>query len=134
MKAIGIDLGTTNSAAAVDANNAHVLPTRDGEQLTPSVVSLVRIRKSQETQIVVGRRAVNNAVSDPLNTIFSIKRLMGLVYGEQRLGSKYGSHGVADVKGRVSFQIAPPRPPRRKTRALRSCSATSRIPRLKSPP
>lgn len=110
MKAIGIDLGTTNSASAMGGKNPHVLPTRDGEQLTPSVVSLVRKRKSQETEIVIGRRAVNNARSDPLNTIFSIKRLMGLIYGEQRLGAKYGSHGVQDVKERVSFRIAPPPP------------------------
>ena len=107
MKAIGIDLGTTNSAAAVGGNDPHVLPTRDGEQLTPSAVSLVRKRKATNAEIVVGRRAVNNAVGDPLNTIFSIKRLMGLVYGEQRLGKGYGSRGVDDVKGRTSFRIAP---------------------------
>src|SRR5438067_2497078 len=82
MRAIGIDLGTTNSAAAVGGREVKVLPTRAGEQLTPSVVSFVKKRKSGDGEIVVGRQAVSNAARDPINTIFSVKRLMGRVYGE----------------------------------------------------
>lgn len=102
MRAIGIDLGTTNSAAAIAEPELKVLPTRAGEALTPSVASFVRKRKSQGGEIVVGRQAWNNAVRDPVNTIFSIKRLMGRVYGESK---------VAEVIRRATFQIAEAPPP-----------------------
>ncbi len=97
MKAIGIDLGTTNSAAAFAGREAKVLPNRAGEQLTPSVVSYLKKRKAQQGEIVVGRQAVNNAARDPENTVVSIKRLMGLVYGEPR---------VEEVRSRYSFRLA----------------------------
>ncbi len=98
MRAIGIDLGTTNSAAAIGGKEIKVLPTGDNEMLTPSVVSFVKKKRAQG-EIVVGRAAVNNALRDPENTVFSIKRLMGLVYGEER---------VEEVRRRASFKIADP--------------------------
>ncbi len=72
-KSIGIDLGTTNSLAAiVDGDgNPRILETGTGESFTPSVVSF-----SQGT-LLVGRQAWNNANKAPTDTIFSIKRLMG---------------------------------------------------------
>ncbi|MCP3961112.1 MAG: Hsp70 family protein [bacterium] len=97
MRAIGIDLGTTNSAAAIAEPELTVLPTRAGESLTPSVVSFVRKRKSQGGEIIAGRQAWNNAARDPVNTIFSIKRLMGRVFGESK---------VDEVIRRAAFQIA----------------------------
>ena len=62
-----------------------VLPTRAGEALTPSVVSFVRKLRSEEGEIVVGRQARSYAARSPEETIFSIKRLMGAVYGEKRV-------------------------------------------------
>lgn len=100
MRAIGIDLGTTNSVAAFGAE-AKVLPSLANETLTPSVVGYVRRRKSADGEIVAGRQALNNAVRDPANTIFSIKRLMGRVYGEPR---------VREVQDRFHYRLADPAP------------------------
>ena len=72
-KIIGIDLGTTNSAAAVMmGGEAVVIPSAEGERLVPSVVA---INKNGER--LVGRVARNQAIINPENTIFSIKRFMG---------------------------------------------------------
>lgn len=101
MKAIGIDLGTTNSLAAEGGKDPHVLPTRAGETLTPSVVSYVRKLKSAEAEIVVGRQARSYAARAPEETIFSIKRLMGAIYGEER---------VEEVRKRINYRIADPPP------------------------
>jgi molecular chaperone DnaK (HSP70) len=101
MKAIGIDLGTTNSCAAVfEGTHARVLPTRGGESLTPSVVGFVKRRQSHG-EVVAGRIALNNAVKDPKNTVFSIKRLMGRSYGEPK---------VDEVARHFQFSLAPPPP------------------------
>jgi len=101
MKAIGIDLGTTNSLAAVGGKDVKVLPTRAGEALTPSVVSFVRKLKSEEGEIVVGRQARSYAARSPEDTVFSIKRLMGAVYGEKR---------VEEVHKRINYRLADPPP------------------------
>ena len=72
-KIIGIDLGTTNSVVAVmSGGEPMVIPTAEGERLCPSVVA---VNKSGER--IVGRAARNQAVVNPENTIFSIKRFMG---------------------------------------------------------
>jgi len=72
-KIIGIDLGTTNSVAAVmSGGEPVVIPSAEGERLVPSVVAY---NKNHER--VVGRTARNQAVINPENTIFSIKRFMG---------------------------------------------------------
>jgi molecular chaperone DnaK (HSP70) len=102
MRAIGIDLGTTNSLAAIADKDIRVLPTRAGEQLTPSVVSFVKKRRAEEGEIVVGRQAVANAVRAPEETIFSIKRLMGAIYGEPR---------IEEVRQHISYRLADPPPP-----------------------
>lgn len=102
MRAIGIDLGTTNSLAAVATKEVRVLPNRSGEQLTPSVVSFVKRRQTEEGELVVGRQAVANAVRAPEDTIFSIKRLMGAVYGEAR---------VEEVRQHINYRLAEPPPP-----------------------
>ncbi|WP_275099501.1 Fe-S protein assembly chaperone HscA [Sedimenticola hydrogenitrophicus] len=77
--AVGIDLGTTNSlVAVVRSGKAVTLPDEDGEHLLPSVVRYL------ENGIEVGRRAREMAAQDPLNTIISVKRLIG--------------RGLADIK------------------------------------
>jgi molecular chaperone DnaK len=89
--AIGIDLGTTNSVAAIDDGKTHTLPTRMNERLTPSVVSFRAARQGRPGQILVGRAAVNNAANAADQTIFSIKRLMGLAIDDDLVvqASKY---------------------------------------------
>lgn len=72
-KIIGIDLGTTNSVAAVmQGGEPVVIPSSEGERLFPSVVA---VNKNHER--LVGRVARNQAVVNPENTVFSIKRFMG---------------------------------------------------------
>jgi molecular chaperone DnaK len=77
-KIIGIDLGTTNSVVAViEAGEPTVLENSEGSRLTPSVVS---VTKSGER--LVGQVARRQAITNPENTIYSIKRLMGRKYDD----------------------------------------------------
>jgi molecular chaperone DnaK len=77
-KIIGIDLGTTNSVAAVmQGGEPLVIPAAEGERLVPSVVA---VNKNHER--LVGRVARNQAITNPQNTIFSIKRFMGRKTGD----------------------------------------------------
>ncbi len=89
MKAIGIDLGTTNSVAAYcepGRRNVRVLSNSAGENLTPSVVSVKRARRGgEEAEILVGRAALNYGPSAPEDTILSIKRLMGRNYDDPQI-------------------------------------------------
>ncbi len=77
-KVIGIDLGTTNSAAAVmEAGEPVIIANAEGGRITPSVVAI-----SKGGERLVGQVAKRQAVTNPDNTIFSIKRLMGRKYDE----------------------------------------------------
>jgi molecular chaperone DnaK len=77
-KIIGIDLGTTNSVVAVmEGGEPTVIPSAEGERLVPSVVA---VNKNHER--LTGRVARNQAVVNPENTIFSIKRFMGRRYDD----------------------------------------------------
>ena len=72
-KIIGIDLGTTNSCVAVlDGKDAKVIENAEGERTTPSIVAY-----SDDDQTLVGRPAKRQAVTNPQNTLFAIKRLIG---------------------------------------------------------
>jgi molecular chaperone DnaK len=77
-KTIGIDLGTTNSAMAVlEGGEPTVIPNAEGGRTTPSVVAFTK-----DGQRLVGAPAKRQQVTNPLNTIFSIKRFMGRKYDE----------------------------------------------------
>src|SRR3977135_3826823 len=72
-KVIGIDLGTTNSVVAVmEGGEPHVIPNQEGSRLTPSVVAFAK-----DGEILVGQVARRQAITNPENTGFSIKRFMG---------------------------------------------------------
>ena len=91
-KIIGIDLGTTNSCVAVmEGNDPVVIPNSEGGRTTPSVVAFT---KSGER--LVGQPAKRQAITNPKNTIFSIKRFMGRVINE-----------VQDEKTKVPYEIVP---------------------------
>jgi molecular chaperone HscA len=78
--AVGIDLGTTNSlVATVRSSEAQTLPDENGEPILPSVVHY------HENGVIVGSEAVARAVSDPMNTIVSVKRFMGRGINDLRL-------------------------------------------------
>jgi molecular chaperone DnaK len=77
-KIIGIDLGTTNSVVAVmEGNEPIVITNREGSRLTPSVVAFTK-----DGERLVGQIARRQAVTNPENTIYSIKRFMGRRYAE----------------------------------------------------
>ncbi len=77
-KVIGIDLGTTNSCVAVmEGGEATVIPSPEGSRTTPSVVAFTK-----KGERLVGQVAKRQAVTNPENTIFSIKRFMGRRYDE----------------------------------------------------
>src|SRR3990170_857342 len=75
-KVIGIDLGTTNSCVAVmEAGEPAVIPNSEGGRITPSVVAV-----SKTGERLVGTVAKRQAVTNPENTVYSVKRLMGRKY------------------------------------------------------
>jgi molecular chaperone DnaK len=77
-KVIGIDLGTTNSVVGVmEGGSPLVIPNQEGSRLTPSVVAFTK-----EGEILVGQVAKRQAITNPENTVFSIKRFMGRRYDE----------------------------------------------------
>ena len=77
-KIIGIDLGTTNSCVAVmEGNEPKVITNAEGDRTTPSVVGY-----KSESERVVGRPAKNQMITNPENTVYSIKRFMGRKYHE----------------------------------------------------
>ncbi len=77
-KIIGIDLGTTNSVVAVmEGGQPVVIPNQEGDRTTPSVVAF-----TDKGEILVGKVAKRQAITNPLNTVFSIKRFMGRKYSE----------------------------------------------------
>ncbi|WP_225639233.1 molecular chaperone DnaK [Candidatus Profftia sp. (ex Adelges kitamiensis)] len=80
-KIIGIDLGTTNSCVAViDGTNARVLENAEGDRTTPSVIAY-----TQEGEILVGQPAKRQAVTNPKNTLFAIKRLIGRRFDDEEV-------------------------------------------------
>jgi len=92
-KIIGIDLGTTNSVVAVmEGGEPVVIPSSEGERLVPSVVAF---NKNHER--LVGRVARNQAVVNPENTVFSIKRFMG---------RKFDDPEVQKALSRVPYKVA----------------------------
>jgi molecular chaperone DnaK len=89
-KIIGIDLGTTNSVVAVkEGDKITVIPNAQGSRLTPSVVAF-----TDKNERLVGQVARRQAITNPRNTIFSIKRFMGRRH-----------HEVADEEKIVPYQI-----------------------------
>ena len=91
-KVIGIDLGTTNSAMAfMDGTDPKIIENSEGQRTTPSVVAL-----TSNGEQLVGITAKNQAVTNPENTIYEIKRLMGL---------RFDSPAVREIAARVPYKI-----------------------------
>ena len=75
-KIIGIDLGTTNSCVAImEGNNVKVIENAEGERTTPSIVAY-----TDDGQVITGRSAKRQAVTNPHNTLYAVKRLIGRRY------------------------------------------------------
>ena len=81
-KVIGIDLGTTNSCVAVmDGNNPKVIENSEGDRTTPSVVAFTK-----DDEVLVGQAAKRQAVTNPTNTLFAVKRLIGRRFKDEVVG------------------------------------------------
>lgn len=111
-KIIGIDLGTTNSCVAImDGANARVLENAEGDRTTPSIIAY-----TQDGEILVGQPAKRQAVTNPQNTLFAIKRLIGRRFQDEevqrdesimpfKIISADNGDAWIDVKGQ---KLAPP--------------------------
>jgi molecular chaperone DnaK len=101
-KVIGIDLGTTNSVVAVmEGGEPVVIPNAEGGRTTPSVVAFTK-----DGERLVGQVARRQAITNPENTVFSIKRFMGRKHSEVQEEEKLVPYEVThDAQGRVQVQI-----------------------------
>jgi molecular chaperone DnaK len=91
-KSIGIDLGTTNSAAAIKKVAVEVLKNAEGEYITPSCVT-VRKRLLRKPEYIVGRHALEWLHQEPENTITAVKRLIGKNYYDREVQDLQAEHG-----------------------------------------
>jgi molecular chaperone DnaK len=101
-KVIGIDLGTTNSVVAVmEGGSPLVVPNQEGSRLTPSVVAFTK-----DGEVLVGQVAKRQSITNPENTIFSIKRFMGRRYEEVQQEVKLVPYKVVKASnGDVRIEI-----------------------------
>ncbi|MCH9739750.1 MAG: molecular chaperone DnaK [Epsilonproteobacteria bacterium] len=91
-KVLGIDLGTTNSAMSVFENGeAKIIANKEGKNTTPSIVAF-----TDKGEVLVGDSAKRQAVTNPENTIYSIKRIMGMMFDEEH---------AAEAKARLPYHI-----------------------------
>ncbi len=103
-KSIGIDLGTTNSVIAFKDTSVKIVRNKENEELTRSCVGLLN------DEIVVGSIAYRLIERDPINTILSVKRLMGGAIKDKMvqdmIKSKYYSFGITELKGGTDDAVA----------------------------
>ncbi|GAA9933293.1 molecular chaperone DnaK [Helicobacter pylori] len=103
-KVIGIDLGTTNSAMAVyEGNEAKIIANKEGKNTTPSIVAF-----TDKGEILVGESAKRQAVTNPKKTIYSIKRIMGLMFNEDKAkeAEKRLPYKIVDRNGACAIEIS----------------------------
>jgi molecular chaperone DnaK len=110
-KIIGIDLGTTNSVVAImEGKEPKVIVNEEGSRLTPSVVAW----EKEKDEVLVGQIAKRQAITNPENTVFSIKRFMGRKFHEvseeitmvpYKVSETAGGDAVVEIKGK---KFAPP--------------------------
>ena len=91
-KVLGIDLGTTNSAMSVFENGeAKIIANKEGKNTTPSIVAF-----TDKGEVLVGDSAKRQAITNPEKTIYSIKRIMGMMFDEDH---------AAEAKARLPYHI-----------------------------
>lgn len=103
-KAIGIDLGTTNSVVAFKDTAVKIIRNKENEELTRSCVGL------RKGEVLVGSKAYNDIKRDPINTILSVKRLMGGAIKDKMvqdmLHSPYYKFGITQLQGGTDDAVA----------------------------
>jgi molecular chaperone DnaK len=104
MATIGIDLGTTNSCMAVyEAGDAKIIPNKEGRNTTPSIVAF-----TDKGEIIVGDPAKRQAVTNPEKTIYSIKRIMGLMMNEEKAKEAHDkvTYDIVEKSGAAAVKVA----------------------------
>ena len=93
-KVIGIDLGTTNSCVAVmEGSSAQVIENSEGARTTPSMVGF-----TNEGETLIGQPAKRQAVTNPTNTLYSIKRLIGRSFSDDKIQKEIKTAPYSIVK------------------------------------
>lgn len=103
-KVIGIDLGTTNSCVAIfERGESKIIPNKEGKNTTPSVIAF-----TDKGEILVGDSAKRQAVTNPEKTIYSIKRIMGLMLNEKNAQEAKSRlpYNIVDRNGACAVEIA----------------------------
>jgi molecular chaperone DnaK len=103
-KVIGIDLGTTNSAVAVyEGGEAKIIPNKEGKNTTPSVVAF-----TDKGEVLVGDPAKRQAITNPDRTIYSVKRIMGLMMNEEKAKEAHDkvTYKIVDKNGMAAVDVA----------------------------
>ena len=103
-KVIGIDLGTTNSCVSVYENGeAKIINNKEGRNTTPSIVAF-----TDKGEILVGEPAKRQAITNPEKTIYSIKRIMGLMMSEQKAKEAHDkvTYNIVDKNGIAAVEVA----------------------------
>ena len=103
-KVLGIDLGTTNSAMAVfEAGEGKIIANKEGKNTTPSIVAF-----TDKGEVLVGDPAKRQAITNPQKTIYSIKRIMGLMMSEDKAqeAQKRLPYKIVDRNGACAIEIA----------------------------
>jgi len=101
-RVIGIDLGTTNSAMAYyDGKDAKIIPNKEGKNTTPSVVAFT------DKGILVGEPAKRQAITNPERTIYSVKRIMGMMCNESKAqeAKKHVQYKIVDRNGACAVEV-----------------------------
>jgi molecular chaperone DnaK len=102
-KVIGIDLGTTNSCVATyERGESKVVPNKEGKNTTPSIVAF-----TDKGEVLVGDPAKRQAVTNPERTIYSIKRIMGLMCNEEKAeeAKKRLPYHIVDRNGACAIEV-----------------------------
>ncbi|MGZ5207693.1 MAG: molecular chaperone DnaK [Sulfuricurvum sp.] len=103
-RVIGIDLGTTNSCVAVyEGGEAKIIPNKEGKNTTPSVVAF-----TEKGEILVGDPAKRQAITNPDRTIYSVKRIMGLMMNEEKAKEAHDkvTYKIVDKNGMAAVDVA----------------------------
>jgi len=102
-KIIGIDLGTTNSAMAYyDGKDAKIIANKEGRNTTPSVVAF-----TDKGEILVGEPAKRQAITNPERTVYSVKRIMGMMCNEEKAkeAKNHVQYKIVDKNGACAVEI-----------------------------
>jgi molecular chaperone DnaK len=103
MATIGIDLGTTNSCVAVyEAGDSKIIPNKEGKNTTPSIVAF-----TDKGEVLVGDPAKRQAVTNPHKTIYSVKRIMGLMMSEEKAKEAHDkvTYDVVEKNGAAAVKV-----------------------------